>query len=165
LFEVAVDQLDDYASQVVERLERYGVTITDPAPGEDLEILEADDGDLSFGVTGSLPDGRRPPLSTVEIRERFVPRPGNRLERADYEYELIDHERDFRRAFHMHNADWFQHRYLVVVHEHCEQPVGLISCPHYQGTPVRDGFAGVEALVEAWTGPVPDCRSLRCLDT
>jgi hypothetical protein len=164
LFDVGVDELDDYVSRVVELLERYGVVITKPGADEDLEILEADDGSLSFEVRGSLPDGRQPPLSTIEIRERFVQASGNRLARAEYEYELIDHERDLRRAFHLHDAHWFAHRYLVVVHEHCEQPVGHIPCRHYQGTPVRDGFAAVEVLLDVWTGPVSDCDSLPCLD-
>ena len=164
MFDVAAVELEDHVSRVVALLERYGATITKPAAEEDLEILEADDGSLSFEVTGSLPDGRHPPLSTIEIRERFVPAAGDRLERADYEYELIDHERDLRRAFHLHDAGWFEHRYLVVVHEHCEQPVGHIPCRHYQGTPVRDGLAAVEVLLNVWTGPVPNCDSLPCLD-
>jgi len=164
LFGVAVDELDDYASRVVELLERYGVTMTNPAPGQDLEILEADDRSLSFELHGTLPDGRQPPLSTVAIRERFIPAPGHRLERIEYEYELIDHERDSRRAFHLHDADWFQHRFLVVVHEHCERPVGHATSPHYHGTPVRDGFAAVETLLEVWTGPLPDCDALTALD-
>jgi hypothetical protein len=161
--ELSSPDVDDYASRLVELLERYGVVLTKPAPAERAEILDADDGSLSFELIGSLPDGRQPALSTIEIRERFHPIEGDRFERVGYVYELLDHERDFRRAFHMHDPEWFEHTYLVLVHEHCERPVKHASCDHYHGRPVRDGYAGVVALFDAWTDEPPVCSKLRCL--
>lgn len=156
-------EVDDYASRIVELLERYGVVISKPAPGRPVEILEADDASLSFELIGSLPDGRVPALSTLEVREHFRSIDRESFERDGYEYELSDRERGFRRAFHLHDAAWFERRYLVVVHEHCERPLGDPECDHYEGPPIRDGYAGVMALVDAWTGEPPDCTGLPCL--
>ena len=155
--------VDDYVSRVVELLERYGVVLMKPAPGEPVEVLEADDGSLSFELIGSRPDGRVPALSTLEVRERLRPIDGELFERDGYEYELIDRERDFRRAFHLHDPEWFERRHLVVVHEHCERPLGDAACDHYEGSPIRDGYAGVTVLMDAWTGE-PGCSESRCLE-
>lgn len=154
--------VDDYASRIAELLERYGVLLTKPGLGEPVEVLEADDGSLSFDLRGALPDGREPALSTLEVRERFRAVAGDLYERDGYEYELIDRERSFRRAFHFHDPEWFEGHYLVLVHEHCEQPLADPACDHYQGIPVRDGYAGVMALIDAWTGE-PSCSELHCL--
>ena len=156
--------VEDYASRVAELLERHGVVLTKPAPGAPVEVLEGRDGSLSFELVGSLPDGRQPALSTLELRERFRPIDGDRFERDGYEYELLDHERDFRRAFHLHDPEWFERRYLVVVHEHCERPIKHVACDHYQGSPIRDGYAGVTALIDAWTDEPGDCSKLPCLE-
>jgi len=160
---LAAPAVDDHASRIAELLERYGVVLSKPAPGEPVEVLEADDASLSFELIGSLPDGRAPALSTLEVRERFRTLDGELFERDGYEYELIDRERDSRRAFHLHDSEWFERRYLVVVHEHCEHPVGDTACGHYHGVPIRDGYAGVMALIAAWTSE-PGCSGLRCLD-
>ncbi|HET7026101.1 MAG TPA: hypothetical protein VFI28_00260 [Candidatus Limnocylindrales bacterium] len=85
------------------------------------------------------------------------------FERAEYVYELLDHERNIRRAFHPHDAEAFIRRFQVVVHEHCEHPIGSSVCDHYEGSPVRDAFAGVRLLVDAWAGETPDCSALVCL--
>lgn len=155
--------VDEYAARIAELLERYGVVLSSPGPGEPIEVLEADDGSLSFAIVGSLPDGRMPARSTLEVRERFRMAGPDRFARDGYAFELIDRERDLRRAFHYHDADWFERRYLVVTHEHCEQPIGHAACDHYAGDPVRDGFAGVVALMDAWTRPA-GCTVLHCLD-
>jgi hypothetical protein len=76
---------------------------------------------------------------------------------------LLDHERDFRRAHHLHDRDVFVRRFNVVVHEHCERPIGNVQCAHYEGSPIRDAFAGVVALLDAWTADPPECADLRCL--
>ena len=84
--------------------------------------------------------------------------------RTRYEYELRDEARGYRRALHLHSPESFMRAYLVVVHEHCERPIGAKTCEHHEGSPVKDAFAGVGALIDAWTGDPPDCRRLRCLD-
>lgn len=160
--QLAGPAVDDYAVRIAELLERYGVVLTAPGPGAPVEVLEADDGSLSFELLGAIPHGRDPARSTFAVRERFRPIDRNRYERDGYEYELVDRERSFRRAFHFHDADWFERHYLVLVHEHCEQPLGQSACDHYHGAPVRDGYAGVVALLDAWTGE-PSCSGLECL--
>ena len=156
--------VDDYAARLVALLERFGVVLTKPGLDEPVDLLEADDGSLSFELVGSLPDGREPARSTVALREQFQPIGAAGFERDRYAYELVDRERGFRRAFHLHDPDWFERRYLVVVHEHCERPIGTAQCAHYHGSPIRDGHAGAISLIDAWTGEPPDCSALPCLD-
>ena len=152
--------VEDYLLEVADLVERLGITIRgDP----DIPLLEDRNGGLSFEFVGDLPDGQDPAQSEIIIREAFERDGRDSYVRARYEHELIDRERGFRRAFHLHHSDWFERRFLVVVHEHCERPIGAVDCEHYEGTPVRDAFAGVLALVDAWTGDPLDCSTLRCL--
>lgn len=156
--------LEDYLAAVAAMLERYGVVL-DLGPGDALELDESPSGALSFAIRGFLPDGRQPPRSLLTVRERWRPLDAATVERDEYEYELLDLERNFRRAWHLHDADAFVRRFQVVVHEHCEHPMGTAPCAHAEGSPVRDGFQGVDLLLLAWTDPtVPDCVALRCLD-
>lgn len=156
--------LEDYISRVAELLERYGVVL-DLQPDQDLVLDQSPSGAVSFEVRGFLPDGRKPPRSTLELREVWRPVAAGELERAEYEFELLDHERDIRRAFHRHDVDVFIRRFQVVVHEHCERPIGSAPCPHGAGNPVRDAYGGVELLVGLWVHPgVTDCAAMRCLD-
>jgi hypothetical protein len=157
------DQIDDYVADLAELLERYGAVLAKPAAGQHIELLEDDAGRVSFELISALPNGRQPPLATLEVREEFTP-VDDLYRRSSYEFELIDRERNFRRAFHLHSPEWFEARYLVVVHEHCEQPIGEIRCPHYEGSPIRDGYQGVMTLFEAWADDPPDCASLPCLE-
>ncbi len=156
--------LEDYLTDLAELLERYGVGL-DPAAGEDLSVIESPSGSLSFALRGFLPDAHQPPRSTLELREVWQPSESGALERRDYAYELIDHERGYRRAFHLHDRDWFAERFDVVVHEHCKHPPGTAACDHLAGHPVRDGFRAVEMLMAIWIDPVvPDCAALPCLE-
>jgi hypothetical protein len=99
------------------------------------------------------------------VREFWRPDAHGTFQRSEYAYELLDHDIDFRRAWHLHDQDLFIERFRVVVHEHCERPIGSASCDHYAGTPVRDAFAGVERLFATWIDPEPpDCHVLICLD-
>lgn len=153
--------LDDYLVGIANLLERYGIALEDA--GQDLEIESASTGARTFDLRGYLPDGRLPPRAIVELRETWVPDGSGALERVEYAYELLDHERDFRQAHHLHDRDVFVRHFSVVVHEHCERPIGNVECAHYEGWPIRDAFAGVVALVGAWAADPPDCSDLRCL--
>ena len=137
--------LDDYLVGIANLLERHGIALEDA--GQDLEIESASTGARTFDLRGYLPDGRLPPRAIVELRETWVPDGSGALERVEYAYELLDHERDFRQAHHLHDRDVFVRHFSVVVHEHCERPIGNVECAHYEGWPIRDAFAGVVALV------------------
>lgn len=152
--------LDGYVADIAKLLDRYGASLD---PGE-LSIEEAAAGARTFDIRGFLPDGRQPPLAALEIRETWLSVVTGAFERAEYAYELVDRGRDYRRAFHMHFTEWFVQRYQVVVHEHCERPVGRVACEHYEGSPIRDAFAGILKLMDVWTDAPPDCAELRCLD-
>ena len=144
-------------------LERYGVALS-LGPEEAIAIEESPSAAVSFAVRGFLPDRRQPPLSVLAVREKWLPIGRDAYERWEYEYELLDHERRFRRAFHLHDAEYFVRRFYVAVHEHCERPIGVISCAHYEGSPIRDGLHAVEALVAVWAdSTVLDCSAMRCL--
>jgi hypothetical protein len=160
---LASGQLEDHLADVAELLERHGV-ILELGPDDDLVLEQTPSGRLFFDLRGHLPDGRHPARSVIEMREIWRPADGA-FERFEYTYELIDQQRGFRRAFHLHDRDAFVRRFNVVVHEHCEQPLGRASCSHYAGVPVRDAFAAVMQLIEVWVEPsVPDCAALVCLD-
>ena len=156
------EEIAEYVSGVAALLERFGATLRLPF-GTDLELLEDPSGQLSFELLGDLPDGADPARSEVALREAFHPVGVGLYERTLYEYELVDRERDYRRALHLHFPEWFHRRFLVVVHEHCERPVGHTECEHYEGSPIKDAYAGVVALMGIWTGPTPVCSELRCL--
>jgi hypothetical protein len=154
--------LDDYLAGIANLLDRYGIVLD--LPGQALEIDNAATGARTFDLRGYLPDGRVPPGAIVELRETWIPERRGALERIEYVYELLDHERDFRLAHHLHDRDVFVRGFSVVVHDHCERPIGRIECAHFEGSPIRDAFAGVVALVSAWMADPPDCSSRRCLE-
>lgn len=84
---------------------------------------------------------------------------------AEYAYELLDYERDARFALHLHDKAWFVDNYRVVVHGHCETPIGNVRCKHDGGAPVADGLQAVDRLIEIWTlDTTPDCAAIGCLD-
>ncbi|MDO8483662.1 MAG: hypothetical protein Q7S35_01815 [Candidatus Limnocylindrales bacterium] len=157
------DKCAEYLSGVGALLERFGATLDLP-DGTELELLEEDDGTLSFEIVGSLPDGTHPALARLAVREGFRRISPDLYERSRYEYELVDVARDFRRAFHLHFPEWFGRRFLVVVHEHSERPIGHVACDHYAGRPMEDAFAGVTNLMDAWTAEPPECGALTCLE-
>lgn len=155
-------ELAEYLGTVAGLLERYGVVLRTPID-EALTLLEDAEGRLSFELVGDLPEGPGAARSEIAVRELFLPIGFDLYDRHLYEYELIDYARDYRRAFHLHFPSWFEQKFLVVVHEHCERPVGHAACEHYEGSPIRDAYAGVRVLMDTWTGPTPDCSQLRCL--
>jgi len=156
--------LEDYVARIAELLERYGAVL-DLDPGEPVELIESPSAGLSFAIRGFLPDGRQPPLSVLAVREKWRLAGTETYDRWEYEYELLDHEREFRRAFHLHDAEDFIRRFYVVVHEHCERPIGTAPCPHGEGSPIPDGYRGVEVLLDAWTDPtLPDGAAMTCIE-
>jgi len=156
--------IEDYLLAVATLLERYGVNVRAPSGLAVVELLEDSGGHLSFELLGHLPEGGLGDRSEIAIREAFERVGHDQYERIGYEYELLDRERDYRRAFHLHYPEWFRARYLVLVHEHCERPIGRVACEHYEGSPLNDAFAGIGALIDSWTSAPPDCDSLRCLE-
>jgi hypothetical protein len=160
---LSYQQCEDYLGRVAALLEQFGFVFSLPAEGEDLILEETRAGFLSYELRGELmdPDGGVP--ARVAIREQFTPAGPDIYERTRYEYELRDDARGYRRAFHLHAPEAFMSAYLVVVHEHCERPIGSARCEHYEGSPIKDAFAGVRAIFNAWAGDPPDCAGLRCL--
>lgn len=154
--------LEDHVADVVELLERYGAVLD---PSDDPWIRAAPSGMRWFALRALLPGADVGLPSTIDVREHWRPTRADAFERAEYAYELVDHEREVRRAFHLHDAEWFIDRHQVVVHEHCERPVGVAPCRHVEGRPLRDAFAGVVRLIEAWSDPeLPDCTALPRLE-
>jgi hypothetical protein len=152
--------LETYLGNVVSLLERYGLDLDGGASAPSIDQTGVA---RRLALRARLPS-EGPVRAVVEIRETWIADGQGGFERSEYVYDLIDHEQDFRRAYHLHDAEWFQRRLLVVVHEHCERPIGHVDCEHYVGTPLKDAYAGVVALVDAWTSDPPDCGDLRCLE-
>ncbi len=151
--------LDSYLASIAKVLDQYGLGLE--LADRDLTIEQTDDGARTFDLRAFLPE---PARAIVDIRETWLADGTGAFERVEYVYELLDRGRDFRRAFHLHFPDWFERRFLVVVHEHCERPIGEVECEHYEGVPIRDAFAGVLALMDIWASDPPDCSALRCLE-
>jgi hypothetical protein len=159
---LAIDALVDYVANVGDQMERFGINLD--ASGGQIRVRSGSGG-LSYQLGGTLPDAPGAPSATLSVTERWRRVDDRLLERTEYAYELLDRRRRFRRAWHRHDQLWFADRYQVIVHEHCENPIGEAACDHYAGFPVRDAFAGVELLVGAWMDPdPPDCATLRCLE-
>jgi hypothetical protein len=152
-----------YLAQVAELMEQGGIVLTEPAPDTDLELFENKIGALSFELIGELPDGHASSRTTIEVREELRPSADGLYQTSRYEYELIDRTRDYRRAFHFHDREWFEREFLVVVHEHCEHPLDRVECEHFAGVPIKDSYAGVMTLVDVWTAQPAGCGSLTCL--
>ena len=154
--------LEDHVAQVIALVERCGAVLE---PAEDTWIHELPNVVRWYALEASLPGVDAAGASTLVVRERWHRVADDRFERAEDEYELRDHECDVRRALHLPDRDRFVDRHLVVVHEHCERPVGVTPCARVEGRPVRDAFAGVMRLIGIWTDPdLPDCAVLPCLD-
>ncbi|MBA3877081.1 MAG: hypothetical protein C0498_09130 [Anaerolinea sp.] len=158
------DQIAAYLASAANLLGRYSVDLALPSDSDAVELLEDSNGNLSFELLGTLPGSQDVARSELAIREGFERLGPDQYERTRYEFELVDRGREYRCAFHMHFTEWFVERYQVVVHEHCERPVGRVACEHYEGSPIKDAFAGILKLIEVWTDAPPDCATLACLD-
>lgn len=126
------------------------------------EALQDASGALRITVRARLPDAGIPRQALIRIDETWR-RHGSEWERDEYAYELVDHPRRRRRAFHRHDAAHFAATHDVLVHEHCEEALGSPTCGHYAGDPVIDAYVGVDLLLLAWTDDALDCDELRCL--
>lgn len=159
-------ELDDHVTDLAELAERYGITLS-LADGESVTIEIEPNGSRRFTLSGFLPAGRQQLSASVELGETWRPdgQDGqDGYERSAYRYELLERQRDFRRAFHRHDEGFFERRHGVVVHEHCESPIGEALCPHLFGPPVRDGYRAIELLMSSWVADPPNCASLPCLE-
>jgi hypothetical protein len=117
-------------------------------------------------LEADLPGAGIPKSSELRFRERWTrPYQDQSWRLHEYFYELVDHERDARRALHLHDSEWFVEKFRVVVHEHCESPIGTAPCDHYVGLPIKDGHDAIDRLMGIWTrDDGPDCSELVCLD-
>jgi len=113
-------------------------------------------------LDADLPGSGLPPVSRAMVRESYELQDGSWRQVA-YRYELLDREMDGRRAFHLHHPEDFLRRFLVLVHEHCERPIGTARCDHFAGGPIRDSREGIRRILVAWTDGF-DCRALTCLE-
>lgn len=149
-------QLEAYLTDLAGHLWSLGADLTEP------ELLEAGDDVVGFELAGELPGAGVPKPGVIILRERWRT-VGDELERIEYGYELIDHPRERRRAYHLHDVEAYRAAYDVLVHEHCEEPMGTIVCHHYYGEPVTDGYAAFRLLYLAWSDESMGCDELRCL--
>ena len=159
----STDELHAYLADLIETVERYGATVL--PPNDAYEVYLGRDGtDLVVDLATRLPTGPRSRPVDLVLRERWRPIETGRMALAEYGYELRDHQLDYRRALHRHDADHFVRSFDVAVHEHCEATMGHETCAHYAGEPVAGAIDGFFRLYREWlAGARPDCSALRCL--
>ena len=160
----ASDDLITYLADLVERLDRFAVTLLPPNVGDEVELGREGDGSLVIDLEARLPVARRSPDVELDLFERWTPVGHDAFERTAYRFELRDRDLGHRRAYHRHDVDHFVRSFDVATHEHCETPIGVSACNHYHGPPVVDAFDAFDRLYDLWlTGTTPDCSALRCL--
>lgn len=157
----SAERLDRYALALATRLGAICADLDAEIP----QMVEADDGQVGLVIGGDLPGSPISARTRIELVEHWAA-DGNAYRLIGYRYELIDHENDRRRAFHRHDDALFIRAFDVVVHEHCEEPIGVARCAHVAGLPKRDGFEALNELLAAWSTPPADaiCADLPCLD-
>ncbi len=158
------DALLAYLADLVEEIERFGVTVLPPHDADQIELGRESDGALVIDLDCRPPLARRSAAVHIEVFERWRPIGHDRYERLDYAFEIRHHELQYRRAFHRHDAGHFLPAFDVATHEHCEATIGVVLCDHYSGEPVVDARAGFMRVYELWlSDEKPDCSALRCL--
>ena len=153
----------DLTAHAAELARRIASTGADVAGPHITYLIDRTGAEVS--ISGDLPGSGLPRSGELQFRERWHRRYSDQPWRlTEYAYELIDHERDVRVALHLHDQAWFVDTYRVVVHEHCEHPIGNVAYKHFAGTPITNSFDAVDRLLEIWTQDVPpDCSALMCL--
>jgi hypothetical protein len=153
--------LRTHAAHLAQRVASTGADLAQPRIRYTRDDLEAD-----VSIRGDLPGSGIPKSSQVDLTERWVrPFRDQPWRLVEYAYELLDHERDVRFALHLHDQDWYVDNLRVVVHEHCDSPIGNVRCRHYAGDPIAGGHEAVDRLLEVWTRDAPlDCAALTCLE-
>jgi hypothetical protein len=110
-------------------------------------------GDIVFGVRGVIESPTGIVDAEINLDELWRPLPDLRWERDEYAYDLIDHGRARRRAFHVHDRALARARLRSHVHEHCEEVLGETACAHYLGRELPDGYVALDLLMAAWLEP------------
>lgn len=160
----SADALLTSLADLVEEIERLGLTLLPPNDADEIELGREDDGALVIDLECRPPLSRRSADVRMEIFERWRTTRGDRYERVDYSFEIRHGELGYRRAFHRHDVGRFLRAFDVATHEHCEATLGVAACPHYFGEPVGDARDGFMRLYELWLSDAqPDCSTLRCL--
>lgn len=122
-------------------------------------------GYVVFGIGGRVLDQTGAMDAQMSLDELWRPLPARRWERDEYTYDLIDHGRKRRRAFHLHDRALSEARLRSSVHEHCEETGATPRCGHYLGREIPDGYVALDLLVAAWLEPrALGCTDLVCLD-
>lgn len=114
-------------------------------------------------VSADLPGTTSSAPTELVIQEVWAAVADERYQRVEYLYDLIDHPRQRRRAFHAHDVPHFIAEFDAVTHEHCEETLGAPACDHYYGLPV-DAYDAVRRLTLTWErqGSL-GCDDLRCM--
>lgn len=158
------DALLTYLADLVDEIERFGVTVLPPKDAGEIELGREGDGALVIDLECRPPLPRRSADVLMEVFGRWRPTGHHRYERVEYMFELRHRALDYGRAFHRHDAEHFLRAYDVATHEHCEATMGVETCAHYFGEPVGDATDGFMRLYELWlVDEKPDCSVLHCL--
>lgn len=154
-----VSELKDHLGTLAVILWNYGASF--PVPTLD---QYADTDNLGFSFLGELPGPDLPRPATIKLAEIWVPADcAGEFDRAEYEYNFVEHPRSRRRAFHSTQREYYARHFGVLVHEHCEEVLGSPLCGHYYGLPVT-AYEAIARFSAIWgqSGPL-GCAALRCM--
>lgn len=159
------DGLLTYLGDLVEEVERLGVTVLPPNDSDDIVLGREPDGSLVIDLECRPPLAPRARRVHIDLFERWRPFGRDRYERTEYAFEIRHEGLQYRRAFHRHHAEAFLRAFDVACHEHCEATMGAATCGHYFGEPVADARTGFLRLYALWLSDErPDCATLTCLE-
>jgi len=152
-----LDQLRRYLGGLTVHLRNFGATVAEPA------LDRYDSGEVGFEFEAHLPGPDSPKPALLRIGEVWAPS-GDRFERREYLYDLIEYPLNRRRALHGHDPEAFARRFGVLVHEHCEEILDRPACDHFFGYPVANGYEALARLLATWGQPgALGCAELRCM--
>jgi hypothetical protein len=151
-------ELQLHVGRLATILWNYGASFPEPTLDR-----YSDTGNVGFRFNAELPGDTLPGPATIRMAEVWDLSGPGEYRRFGYTYDFLEYPMDRRRAFHGHDPEHFAREFSVLVHEHCEEVLGVPACDHYYGLPV-DADEAIRRFTSIWGQRASlGCDALRCL--